>query len=288
MEANPGTAEQGKFNEFRAAGINRLSLGIQSFDTGFLEKLGRVHSGAEALKAVAVADRAGFDNVNLDLMFGLPGQTPEQAMEDLATAIQLAPEHISYYQLTLEPNTWFYRHPPNLPPDDDQWRMQQAGTEALASADYERYEVSAYAQAGRRCEHNLNYWEFGDYLGIGAGAHAKLTLPATQSVMRKAKQRSPTRYLELATARVAMGTTKIVPKGDIAFEFFLNGLRKVNGVSTEQFLQRTGLGFSEIERKIDDLKNRALLVEHPDHIQCTERGFQFLNEVITTFLPAQS
>ncbi|MGV6817523.1 MAG: radical SAM family heme chaperone HemW [Thiotrichales bacterium] len=285
MEANPGTVEQGKFNQFREAGINRLSLGVQSLDDRFLKALGRIHSSEEALRAFDVARRAGFENLNLDLMFGLPGQTVTQAKEDLERAIALGPEHFSYYQLTLEPNTWFYQHPPKLPSDDMQWQMQEQGVMMLAEAGYTRYEVSAFAQKDQQCAHNLNYWEFGDYLGIGAGAHSKITMPATSEVLRQIKHRSPSRYLKFAAQGEEMGTERLVCESDISFEFFLNGLRKVEGVTKEQFEQRTGLCVDAFEVKLAELRARELISSKNDRIQCTSLGFQFLNEVISTFLP---
>lgn len=285
MEANPGTVEQHKFKEFRATGINRLSIGIQSFNSRFLERLGRIHSGEEAYRAFEVAEIAGFENVNLDLMFALPGQTADEASVDLAEAIRLGPQHISYYQLTLEPNTWFYQHPPKLPTDELQWRMQNDGIELLDASGYERYEVSAYARPVRQCQHNLNYWEFGDYLGIGAGAHSKLTLPQEQQILRQGKQRQPAKYLQLVDEDSALGSTTNVAPEDIVFEFMLNALRKVEGVRTDLFLQRTGLELSMIKSQLELLRRKELVLDVPDRIQCTKLGLQFLNEVVSTFLP---
>ena len=204
LEANPGTAEQEKFREYRALGINRLSIGVQSFHDDALQKLGRIHGRNEAIRAAEMAHAAGFDNFNLDLMFALPNQTPKQAAEDVATAIDLEPAHISYYQLTLEPNTLFYAQPPVLPDNDIAWQMQQAGQQQLGEANYGQYEVSAYAQPKRQCAHNLNYWQFGDYLGIGAGAHGKITDASQQNITRLAKCRHPQDFMTTA------GTTKSI------------------------------------------------------------------------------
>ncbi|MEW5755041.1 MAG: radical SAM family heme chaperone HemW, partial [Pseudomonadota bacterium] len=226
LEANPGTVEAGKFAEFRAAGINRLSIGIQSFSDYSLQQLGRIHGRKEALAAAEMAHEAGFDNFNLDLMFGLPGQTLKDAGDDVATAIALEPSHLSYYQLTLEPNTYFHAKPPTLPNEDLIWAIQEQGQTALAEAGFGQYEVSAYARGeARRCRHNLNYWQFGDYLGIGAGAHAKITEGARQSITRYWKLKQPEAYLEAANAVAFSGGEKELARKDVGIEFMMNALR---------------------------------------------------------------
>lgn len=225
LEANPGTAEQEKFTEYRALGINRLSIGVQSFHDDALQRLGRIHGRDEAIRAAEMAHAAGFDNFNLDLMFALPQQTARQAAEDVATAIALEATHISYYQLTLEPNTLFHAQPPILPDNDLAWQMQQAGQEQLATADYEQYEVSAYAQTKRQCAHNLNYWQFGDYLGLGAGAHGKITDAAQQNITRLSKHRHPQKFMQTAGTAQSIQSERILTRKDVGLEFMMNALR---------------------------------------------------------------
>jgi putative oxygen-independent coproporphyrinogen III oxidase len=315
LEANPGTAEREKFRGFRAAGINRLSIGVQSFDAMQLQQLGRIHDGAEALRAADFARDAGFDNFNLDLMFGLPGQTTEQALNDLRTAIACAPTHLSWYQLTIEPNTEFFRRPPVLPHDDAIAEMQDAGIALLAEHGYARYEISAYAQPGRRARHNLNYWEFGDYLGIGAGAHGKVTLPETNTILRTRKTRMPGHYLEagalaagglaagaLTTRAPSAGTlaagarsiardsarftveAKPVPREELPFEFMMNALRLCDGVASDTFAARTGLPLTGIAPQLDTLRRRGLLDPAPQWLRPTPQGLQFLNELLLAFM----
>lgn len=283
LEANPGTFEQEKFKGFREAGINRLSVGIQSFNPQHLQALGRVHNQAEALKAAEVARYAGFDNFNLDLMFGLPQQSLEQALADLQQAIDLQPTHLSWYQLTLEPNTLFYKHPPGLPDDDLLVDMQYAGQALLQQAGYTQYEVSAYAQAGRECRHNLNYWQFGDYLGIGAGAHGKITDPFKQ-VIRHQKYRQPTQYLQQTELGQARSETQVLTAADLKFEFMLNALRLKSGFDLELFAERTSLSIETLQAPLDLAAQKGWLTIDQTHIQTTELGWQFLNTVIQLFL----
>ena len=282
LEANPGTVEQGKFSEFRAIGLNRLSLGIQSFDDSMLQRLGRIHTGAESHRAIEIAQQAGFDNLNLDLMFGLPGQTLAEAVHDIDQLIVHKPAHISYYQLTLEPNTLFYTAPPKLPEDEFCWEMQQMGQARLASAGYEQYEVSAYAQSGRQCQHNRNYWTFGDYLGIGAGAHGKVTDRGQQSIVRRHKQRHPQQYLSM-DPRV-QGETVLMPE-DLPFEFMLNAMRLSQGFPKSLFSERTGRALESIETMIQTLVDDGLMVVSEQDYCPTDLGRRFLNSVIERFLP---
>ncbi|MFZ1387938.1 MAG: radical SAM family heme chaperone HemW [Thiolinea sp.] len=283
LEANPGTFEQEKFKGFREAGINRLSVGIQSFNPQHLQALGRVHNQAEALKAAEVARYAGFDNFNLDLMFGLPQQNLEQAVADLQQAIDLQPTHLSWYQLTLEPNTLFYKHPPVLPDDDLLVDMQYAGQALLQQAGYAQYEVSAYAQPERECRHNLNYWQFGDYLGIGAGAHGKITDHFGQ-VTRHQKYRQPAQYLQQTELGQARSETQTLTAADLKFEFMLNALRLKSGFDLELFTKRTGLSSETLQEPLALAEQKGWLVIDQNHIQTTELGWQFLNTVIQLFL----
>ena len=283
MEANPGTVEQEKFNAFREIGINRLSIGIQSFADEKLKGLGRIHDGEEASRAIETAKHAGFDNFNLDLMFGLPGQTLQQATQDLHTAINAHPTHISYYQLTLEPNTIFARYPPTLPDDDDIAEMQRTGNLALSSAGYEQYEVSAFGQVP--CQHNLNYWNFGDYIGIGAGAHGKWTCPSTRQVRRYAKQRHPADYLRTATSRDVVQRSEQVATKQLIFEFMLNALRLYNGFPLSLFEERCTSSRYAILPIIDHALERGLITVRDDRIGPTPRGRRFWNDLVARFLP---
>ncbi len=280
LEANPGTVDYEKFDGLYAAGVNRLSIGIQSFNPQHLEELGRIHSKDDALKAVERARQAEFRNINLDLMFGLPGQTCEQALADLRIATGLAPEHLSWYQLTIEPNTEFYRHPPKLPEDDTLWQMHQDGIAFLEQAGYAQYEVSAFARAQRQAKHNLNYWQFGDYVAIGAGAHGKSTHPNSGEILRYWKTRLPQHYL----ARVdnyRAGSEQIT-SGDLPFEFLMNSLRLKQGVDAATFTTGTGLPLSALEPTLSNLRQQGLI--HPDRLQCTDQGYLYLNEVLQKFM----
>jgi oxygen-independent coproporphyrinogen-3 oxidase len=277
LEANPGTAEAGRFRGYRAAGVNRLSLGIQSFDDAKLAALGRIHSAAEARRAIEMA-QASFANVNLDLMYGLPAQTLEEARADLREALAFGTAHLSAYQLTLEPNTVFYRKPPPLPEHDVAADMQLAVEELAAEAGFEHYETSAFARPGMRCRHNLNYWEFGDYLGLGAGAHGKLSFP--DRVTRHERPKQPREYL--ATAGTAQ--VKPIAPRELPFEFVLNALRLVQGVPAELYRERTGLDLSTIARRLALAAERGLIEEDPRRIRPTRRGRLFLNELLQLFL----
>lgn len=284
LEANPGTVEQGLFQGYREVGINRLSIGVQTFQTAQLKALGRIHSGDEAQRAAQSAREAGFCNFNLDLMHGLPGQTLEQALDDLRQAIALEPTHLSWYQLTLEPNTVFFREQPVLPDEDVLADIQDAGQALLAAEGYVQYEVSAYARRDRRCRHNLNYWQFGDYLGIGAGAHGKLTqFTATGlHILRTSKTRVPKDYL--ATMRVRVAETLIAAEA-LPFEFMLNTLRLIEGVSTTLWSERTGLSPEVLAETVTALQHKGLLQNDANTLVATALGQRYLNRVIEAFLP---
>jgi len=285
LEANPGTVDQARFHGFREAGINRLSIGIQSFRSEQLQTIGRIHNDSEAVMAIEAARAAGFDNINLDLMFGLPGQDIAQALDDLQTAIGFGPAHLSWYELTIEPNTWFHRHPPARPGDDLLWDMQQSGLALLAGQDYTRYEVSAFAREGRRCRHNLNYWEFGDYLGIGAGAHGKLTDAASQAVYRSAKTRHPRAYIEAAKTDRHFGNMAPLTADDVLLEFCMNALRLEDGFSQRTFAGNTGLPATAILAACEGAAADGLLEIDDDMIRCTDRGRRYLNDVLQYFIP---
>ena len=285
LETNPGTAEHGRFEGYRAAGVNRLSFGIQSFDDGCLQRLGRIHDSREAVAAVELARAAGFDNFNLDLMYALPGQTLAMAQDDIARAIALEPTHVSHYQLTLEPNTVFAARPPRGIPDHDAaWDMQEACQAMLADAGYAQYETSAYARPGRQCAHNLNYWRFGDYLGIGAGAHGKLTLGAEQAILRRWKLKHPTAYLAHAGSDAAIGGDERIGPERRPFDFMLNALRLNEGFALSLFEARTGLPRSAIAARLDAAVERGWLESDGERVVPTEFGRRFANDVIELFL----
>ena len=288
LEANPGTFEQNRFADYRSLGINRLSIGIQSFDAEMLKRLGRIHDGDEARRAADIARRAGFDNLNLDLMFGLPGQNAAAARADLDAALAFAPEHLSYYQLTLEPNTLFHRHPPKLPDEDLIAGMQQEAQERLGAAGYVQYEVSAYAQLGRRCRHNLNYWTFGDYLGLGAGAHGKLSDPADGSIVRRWKLRQPAQYMAGVKAGQAWGGEHRIEADARVFEFMLNALRLREGFDIALFEARTGLSREHLTPGVEQALARELLVVEGERLRPSPLGWLFLNDLIETFLPEET
>ncbi len=287
LETNPGTVEHGKFEGYLAAGVNRISLGVQSFADAELGALGRVHSADDAEHAYRQARTAGFANVNLDLMYALPRQTRAQALADVEHAIALAPEHISHYQLTLESGTPFGRHPPPVPDQDTAWDMQDACQARLAAAGYGQYEISAYARPGRRCRHNLNYWAFGDYLGIGAGAHGKLTVVDANGVQvaRRWKVRSPRAYLQRVGQPNRVGGAECIAPAQLPFEFMLNALRLVDGVPLASFAARTGLTLDTIAAPLALARRRGWLVDDPVRLQTTALGQRFLNDVIETFMP---
>ncbi len=286
LEANPGTVDSGRFEGFRAAGVNRLSIGVQSFAPEKLHALGRIHGRDEALRALDAARAAGFENVNLDLMYGLPGQSVEQAVADLETALRLGPEHLSLYELTIEPNTPFQAKPPPLPDDDARWDMQRQLQALLTGHGYRQYEVSAYARGDRRCRHNLNYWEFGDYLGVGAGAHAKLSHPAGVSRMWKLK--SPQAYIARAGTRRAIGGEHRVADADLAFEFMLNALRLSDGFASALFEERTGLPLSFLDTALREAQARGLLERRGDRIVPSPSGRRLLNDLLLLFMPPEA
>ena len=288
LEANPGTLESGKFHEFRATGINRLSIGCQSFDDAQLQALGRIHDRREAIRAAEAAHAAGFENFNLDLMFGLPGQDTLQALSDIETAIALEPTHISYYQLTLEPNTLFHHNPPTLPQDDAIWEMQTASQERLAAKGFGQYEISAYARAGKESRHNLNYWSFGDYLGIGAGAHAKISAADTQSITRTWKQKHPATYMQTVVSGQHIGARDRLSVEETGFEFMLNALRLKEGFPTSLFNAHTGLPITVINEALATAEQRGLLEHTVEHIKPTEMGFRFYNDLVELFLPEEN
>ena len=287
MEANPGTFEQERFAAYRQSGVNRLSLGIQSFNDEHLKTLGRIHGSTEAKQAITNASQAGFERINLDLMYGLPDQTVDQALQDLQTAIDFEPEHISHYQLTLEPDTAFAKQPPELPSDDERWAMQQQCQNLLAQSGYEHYEVSAYARNKKHSRHNKNYWTFGDYIGIGAGAHGKITIGSEQRIERRAKLRNPLRYMEAINSKNFLDEKHNIKPQDAAFEFMLNALRLVDGVNIDTFHLHTGLDIESIQDKINTAKETGLLNVDAQKIQPTERGQRFLNDLTELFLPSQ-
>ena len=281
MEANPGTFEADKFRSYRDSGINRLSIGIQSFNPGHLKALGRIHDGDEARRAVEIA-QANFDNFNLDLMYALPGQTLAQARADLDAALAFAPPHLSLYHLTMEPNTLFARHPPALPDDDASADMQDMIAEVTAAAGFGHYEVSAYAQPGRRARHNVNYWEFGDYLGIGAGAHSKISFP--HRVLRQARFKQPKAFMEAARAGNPVQEERELARQDMGFEFMLNTLRLTGGFDPKLFGERTGLPISAIDKALDAAEARGLLYRDHKLIRPSSLGQRFLNDLQEMFL----
>lgn len=287
LEANPGTFEMQKFADFRAAGINRLSVGIQSFNRAHLRSLGRIHDDNDARRAIEIAQR-NFDNVNLDLMYGLPDQTLEDARKDIETAVASGVTHISAYHLTLEPNTLFHRYPPPLPDDDLAAEMQLMIEQTLASGGYGNYETSAFAQPGQEARHNMNYWLFGDYLGIGAGAHSKISY--RDKILRQIRYRQPKEYLENTLARTvdagpALMEQHEVGRNDRAFEFMMNALRLTGGFTTETFVERTGLPITSIQRQLDEAENRELITRDYQRVVPTLLGRRFLNDLLQIFLP---
>ncbi len=279
LEANPGTLEAGRFESFRAAGINRLSIGVQSFHPEHLHSLGRIHDQAMAHRAIESAQTAGFDNFNIDLMHGLPGQTPEQAVNDLQAALAHGPTHLSWYQLTIEPNTEFFSRPPALPDDDRLWEIYRQGAAHLRSAGFDDYEISAWSLPGRASRHNLNYWTFGDYLALGAGGHGKVSL-AGGRVLRYWKTRQPDAYLQRIGSRTS-GSEDLEPE-DRPLEFMMNALRLKRGTSEQLYLERTGLPLSSVAVQLEQLRKQHLLT--PDRLQATEQGQRYLNSLLEHFL----
>jgi putative oxygen-independent coproporphyrinogen III oxidase len=284
LEANPGTIERGRFSGYRDAGINRVSLGAQSFAPRALEALGRIHSAEDTHRAVEELRTAKLDNFNLDLMYALPQQTPQEALEDVRIAIALAPSHISYYQLTLEPGTVFHTRPPPLPNEDAAWQIQAAGQGLLADAGYHQYEISAYAREGMRCRHNLNYWRFGDYVGVGAGAHGKISLSLPQRILRTAKPKQPREYQEQLRKGAVIGESSFILPKDLPFEFMLNALRLNEGFTNGDYRRRTGLDMDTIDGKLKESERRGLLEGRADGWRPTELGRRFLNDLLLSFL----
>ena len=285
MECNPGTAEHGRFEAYLAAGVNRISFGIQSFDDGCLQRLGRIHDSAEAERAVKLAQDAGIDNLNLDLMYALPQQTLAMALCDVEKAIALQPAHLSHYQLTLEPNTVFAARPPQGIPDEDAaWDMQERCIEAMAAAGHAQYEISAYARPGRQCAHNLNYWRFGDYLGIGAGAHGKISSGASGEILRRWKIKNPREYLAQARGPGRIGGDDPIAPENRPFDYMLNALRLVEGFSLMDFESRTGLPRTAIEKPLQHAVLRGWLETEVDRVRPTELGRRFANDVMQLFL----
>jgi putative oxygen-independent coproporphyrinogen III oxidase len=284
MEANPGTFEAEKFRSYRTSGINRLSIGIQSFNSQHLQALGRIHDGDQARRAIEIA-QGSFDNFNLDLMYALPSQTLAEAEADLAAALSFAPPHLSMYHLTMEPNTEFAKYPPTLPDDDASAEMQDMVAERTAAAGFRHYEVSAYAQPGREARHNLNYWQFGDYLGIGAGAHSKLSFP--HRVIRQARYKMPATYMQQAMAGNAVHQENEVGRGELGFEFMLNAMRLTGGVEPRMFAERTGLSLNAIEARLNAAEAKGLLYRDHMLIKPTDLGQRFLNDLQEMFLPEE-
>lgn len=288
LEANPGTIDQSQFIGFRQAGINRLSMGIQSFNDTMLTKLGRIHNSIQAINAIEAAHKADFNSFNIDLMFGLPEQSIEQMLQDLQTAIDFQPPHLSHYQLTIEPNTLFASKLPPLPQDDALWDMTQQAHKLLAANQYSQYEVSAFSKIATnnkiQCQHNLNYWQFGDYLGIGAGAHGKLTNAPEQKIIRRWKVKQPKDYLNNATNEKRIAGQKILTRDDAAFEFMMNALRLNNGFETEIFQQHVGLPISIVEKALKEAEEKNWISWNLKRIKPTNTGRQYLNNLLELFM----
>jgi len=285
LEANPGTTEHDSFSAYRDAGINRFSLGAQSFNDSLLQRLGRIHGRAEIETAVESIQTAGISNFNIDLMYALPGQATGDALDDVRQALDCTPTHLSYYQLTVEPNTAFHANPPELPDDDTAWDMQEQCGQLLMEAGFRQYEISAWAREGFQCRHNLNYWRYGDFLGIGAGAHSKLTLPAEQSVRRRVRLRHPGSWLEAIQTGGGLAEDRLVGEEDRVFEFFLNQLRLYDGVRKAQFTPRTGLSWGRVSVRVEKAIESGLLTDNNGVLKPTSLGWRFSNEVQAIFLP---
>ncbi len=280
LEANPGTVDAGKFAEFYALGITRLSIGVQSFNDRHLQSLGRIHNATQAIQAFESATKAGFTNINLDLMYGLPTQTLPEAQTDIQTALSLNSQHLSYYQLTLEPNTYFHRFPPRLPTDELIFTMQQTCQERMAAQGFKQYEVSAYAKQAAYCLHNLNYWQFGDYLGIGAGAHGKLSFSLPDNIIRTVKLKHPEHYL----ANPQRTLTTPVAVEQLPLEFMMNHLRLKQGFKADAYQATTGLALTSLEPALSELITDGLLTAHHADYRCTEKGWNFLDKILEKFL----
>ncbi|PCJ86289.1 MAG: YggW family oxidoreductase [Thiotrichaceae bacterium] len=283
LEANPGTFEQDKFTAYRNAGVNRLSIGIQSFNASHLKILGRIHDNQQALSAVATAKKAGFTNINLDLMFGLPQQSIQQAIEDVKIACQFDVPHISHYQLTIEENTYFHKHTPTLPEIDLIWEMQSQCQNILAKNNFHQYEISAYSQSERQCQHNINYWQFSDYIGIGAGAHGKLTninaSDGSMDIIRRWKHRQPQQYIEKTIIGNSLSGNQTLSQQDIVFEFLLNALRLKSGSDIQNFKNSTGLKYSTLVNAVKNIDTELLLIDEKS-VRTTDKGFLFLNTIL--------
>ena len=282
LEANPGTFEAEKFRAFRAAGVNRLSIGVQSFNPKHLKALGRIHDDQEAYAAINIA-RAHFDNFNLDLMYGLPEQTLDEACADIEAALSFSPPHISAYHLTLEPNTYFHRYPPPLPDDDASARMQEAIEQRLDAAGFRHYETSAFAQPGKQARHNMNYWTFADYLGIGAGAHSKISFP--DRIARQMRYKQPRQYMDNAARGNAIQEQHDVATEDIPFEFMMNALRLTNGFPVVLFQERAGIPWTSVLKALDEAERRGLIERDHSRVKPTKLGQRFLNDLLQLFLP---
>ncbi len=282
LEANPGTVEAEKFKGFYQAGVNRLSIGVQSFSDKKLSALGRIHNSTEAEKAIDIAINSGFSNFNIDLMYGLPNQTHEESLHDLLKAIEYQPSHISWYELTIEPNTVFYSKPPKLPDDSKVWDMHLAGKEILEKAGYKQYEVSAYGKI--QCQHNINYWQFGDYLGLGAGAHGKLTNLQTMQVERFARVKLPQSYIDKSASSTMIAEHRVLTESDLVFEFMLNAFRLSDGFELRLFEQCTGLNKDRVSSQLQIAEQNNWIINEDGLVKTTLLGKQYLNEVIGLFL----
>jgi oxygen-independent coproporphyrinogen-3 oxidase len=285
LEANPGTTEHDSFSAYRDAGINRVSLGVQSFDNRLLQRLGRIHGRAEIETAVKSIQSAGIRNFNIDLMYALPGQSVDDALDDVRRTLDCAPSHLSFYQLTIEPNTAFHANPPELPDDDIAWDMQEKCSELFIESGFGQYEISAWAREGFRCRHNLNYWRYGDFLGIGAGAHSKLTLPAEQSVRRRVRQKNPRTWLKAEQSGNWLVDDRVIGEEERVFEFFLNQLRLYDGVRKEQFTPRTGVSWDRVSARVEKAIESGLLADRNGLLKPTALGWRFNNEIQAIFLP---
>jgi oxygen-independent coproporphyrinogen-3 oxidase len=288
LEVNPGTIERDSFASYRDAGVNRVSLGVQSFNEHSLQRIGRIHGRAEIDRSIDSLHRSGLSNFNIDLMYGLPGQKIPEAVSDIRLAIACGPGHVSHYQLTLEPNTAFHADPPSLPAPDIAWEMQERCGQKLKDAGFRQYEISAWAQKGLRCRHNLNYWQYGDFLGIGAGAHSKITLAAEGSVRRRVRHRHPKAYLQGGKNGEFLAEEYLLSKDERIFEFFLNQVRLYDGVSKEQFTARTGLDWKHVAARVELAVDRGLLTDRGNVLKPTGLGWRFSNETQQIFLPAES
>ncbi len=285
LEANPGTIEHDSFSAYAKAGINRVSLGVQSFDDGLLKSIGRIHGREEIEQSLRSLNLAGISNFNIDLMYALPGQSSAQSRRDIELAINAGPAHISFYQLTIEPNTAFAVQPPALPEEDMAWDMQQTGLEMLEAAAYAQYEISAFAQAGLQSRHNMNYWRYGDFLAVGAGAHGKITLPAEDKVRRYAKHRHPRRYLQGLDSGDWLAENRLLGSKERVFEFFLNQLRLKHGVNIDDFSARTGLSWQVVESRVQQAIDKGLMEIDRTSLRPTELGWKFVNDIQQIFLP---